>query len=318
MTYQIQPEPVPKIDSTVPNSARVWNYWLGGRDHYEIDRIAGYHYAVVFPEIVDIARADRLFLGRVVRFLARDAGVRQFLDVGTGLPMEDNTHDVAQRVAAESRIVYVDNDPLVIAYARALLTSSPEGATDYVHADLRDPDTILREAQKTLDFSLPVGLTLMGILGHLSDYCEAQTVVKKLMNGLPSGSYLAINDSVGPSERRERALRQYAETGAAPYHSRTRDEFTGFFDGLELVEPGVVSAPSWRPEPDDPAVPADSLHLGAVGRKELFIRDAGRRPGRRAHHDCFRHRYRRREVPAARAGEAAAGRSRFPGMGTRQ
>ena len=288
-----QPEPATKIDTTVPNSARVWNYWLGGRDHYEIDRVAGYHFSVVFPEIVDIARADRLFLGRVVRFLAGDAGVHQFLDIGTGLPTEDNTHEVAQRVAPDARIVYVDNDPLVIAYARALLTSSPEGATDYVYADLRDPDTILQEAQKTLDFTQPVGLTLMGVLGHISDYQQAQTVVAKLMGGLPSGSYLAINDSLGPSERRERALRQYAETGAAPYHSWTRDEFAGFFDGLELVEPGVVLSPAWRPQPDDPALPADLPQLGAVGRKKLSG-DACWLPGRPGtRHPALRHRYRR-------------------------
>jgi S-adenosyl methyltransferase len=265
-----RPGAAPKIDTSVPNSARVWNYWLGGRDHYEVDRVAGYHFSAVFPEIVDIARADRLFLGRVARFLAADAGVRQFLDIGTGLPTEENTHEVAQRVAPDARVVYVDNDPLVLAYARALLTSSPDGATDYVDADIRDPDTVLREAQKTLDFTQPVGLTLMGILGHIADYGEARSAVAKLLDGLPSGSYLAIGDGVSTGERYERALRQYAETGAAPYYSRTVDEFTGFFEGLELVEPGVVPLPAWRSDPGAAAVPPDAPrvgHLGGVGRK---------------------------------------------------
>jgi hypothetical protein len=266
-----RPGEAPKIDTSVPNSARVWNYWLGGRDHYEIDRVAGYHFSAVFPEIVDIARAVRLFLGRVVRFLAADAGVRQFLDIGTGLPTEENTHEVAQRVAPDARIVYVDNDPLVLAYARALLTSRPEGATGYVDADIRDPGTILREAQKTLDLTEPVGLTLMGILGHIADYGQARSVLAKLLDGLPSGSYVAISDGISRGERHERALRQYAETGAVPYHSRTSDEFTGFFDGLKLVEPGVVPLPDWRSDPGAAAVPPDTQRvgqLGAVGRKE--------------------------------------------------
>ena len=268
----------PKIDTAVPNSARVWNYWLGGKDHYEADRVAGYHYSAVFPEIVDIVRAERLFLGRVVRFLGGEAGVRQFLDIGTGLPTEENTHEVAQHAARESRVVYVDNDPLVIAYARALLTSSPEGVTDYVDADMRDPDAVLRGARKTLDLTQPVGLMLMAVLGHIGDYGEARSIVRELLDGLPSGSYLAINDSVGPSERRERAQRQYAQTGAAPYHSRTKDEFTAFFDGLELVEPGVVPVPAWRPDPGPGAgSPADVPQLGAVGRKNLGI--ASRDPG---------------------------------------
>ena len=134
------------IDTTVPHSARIWNYWLGGKDNYEVDRAAGDQFSAIYPGIVDIARADRAFLGRVVRFLAGEAGVRQFLDVGTGLPTADNTHEVAQRVAPESRIVYVDNDPLVLAHARALLTSSPEGSTYYVDADMGDPGKVLHEA----------------------------------------------------------------------------------------------------------------------------------------------------------------------------
>src|SRR5947209_16685710 len=148
------------IDTAVPHSARIWNYWLGGKDNYAVDREAGDQFSAIYPGIVDIARADRAFLGRVVRYLAGEAGVRQFLDVGTGLPTADNTHQVAQRVAPESRIVYVDNDPLVLAHARALLTSSPEGATAYVDADLRDSDRIMSEAAGTLDFTQPIALML--------------------------------------------------------------------------------------------------------------------------------------------------------------
>lgn len=262
-------EPAPKINTTVPNSARVWNYWLGGRDHYEIDRVAGYHYSVVFPEIVEMARADRVFLARVVRYLAGDSGVRQFIDIGTGLPTADNTHEVAQRSAPEARIVYVDNDPLVLAYARALLTSSAEGATDYVSADLRDPHTILREAEKTLDFSQPVALILMGVLGHVRDYDETRSIVTELVRALVPGSYLAINDSVASTDRHERALRQYAETGAAPYYTRSRNEMVGFFDGLDLVDPGVVPVHRWRPGPGTDEIPEDLPLLGGVARKGL-------------------------------------------------
>jgi hypothetical protein len=258
--------PSADIDVTVPHSARIWNYWLGGKDHYEVDRAAGDQFSAIYPQIVDIARADRYFLGRVVRFLAGEAGVRQFLDVGTGLPTVDNTHEVAQRVAPESRIVYVDNDPLVLAHARALLTSRPGGATNYVNADMGDPDMILQEAAKWLDLTQPVALTLMGVLGHVIDYDHARSIVTRLLAGLPSGSYLAINDSVNTSEALEEALRQYEASGAIPYRTRSWEQFAGFFDGLELVEPGVVLLADWRPDPSpfpSPEIP----QAGAVGRK---------------------------------------------------
>ena len=162
-----------KIDTTVPHSARIWNYWLGGKDNYPVDRQAGEQTIAVLPEIVDIARASRQFLARVVHYLAADAGIRQFLDVGTGLPTVDNTHQVAQRAAPESRVVYVDNDPLVLTHARALLTSSPEGATDYIEADARDVGTILEGAAATLDFTQPVAITMLGILPFIADDAEA-------------------------------------------------------------------------------------------------------------------------------------------------
>jgi hypothetical protein len=254
------------IDTSVPHSARIWNYWLGGKDNYEVDRAAGDQFSAIYPGIVDIARADRAFLGRVVRFLTGEAVVRQFLDVGTGLPTADNTHEVAQRVAPESRIVYVDNDPLVLVHARALLTSSAEGSTHFVDANMGDPEMVLREAAKWLDLTQPVGLTLMGVLGHVTDYAEARSIVAGLVDGLPAGSYLAINDSINTSEALEEALRQYEASGAVPYRTRSLEEFTGYFDGLELVEPGVVLVADWRPDPGvsrGPEIP----QVGAVGRK---------------------------------------------------
>ena len=171
------------VDTTVPHSARIWNYWLGGKDNYPVDRAAGDQFSAIFPRIVDIARADRHFLGRVVRFLAGEAGVRQFLDVGSGLPTVDNTHQVAQRVVPQSRIVYVDNDPLVLTHARALLTSSPQGTTKYVDADMGDPAKVLQAAAKWLDLTQPVALTLMGVLGHVTDYAQARSIVAGLLTG---------------------------------------------------------------------------------------------------------------------------------------
>jgi hypothetical protein len=255
-----------KIDTTVPHSARIWNYWLGGKDHYPVDRAAGDKYRETYPGIVDTARAVRYFMARAVRYLAAEAGVRQFLDVGTGLPAVDNTHEIAQRVAPESRIVYVDNDPLVLAHARALLSSRPEGACDYVDADLREPAQILTAAARTLDFSQPVALLLMGVLGHVSDYSTARAAVDGLVGQLAPGSYLALADSVRVGDAHITAGEKYAETGAVPYQLRSPGEITGFFHDLDLVEPGVVPVQQWRPDPAPfPAVPVDTL--GGVARK---------------------------------------------------
>ena len=257
------------IDTTVPHSARIWNYWLGGKDNFAVDRAAGDAWAATFPGVRDIARASRSFLTRSLHYLAAEAGIRQFLDIGTGLPAADNTHQVAQRVAPGARIVYVDNDPLVLAHARALLTSTPEGATAYIHADLRDPDKILAEAAEALDFTKPIALILSGVLGHIVDVGQARSIVRRLMGALPSGSYLSLNDgtSVVGGEQHEQATEDYNESGALPYIQRTPEEIASFFDGLELVPPGVVSCPRWRPDP----APADSLAevdaFGGVGRK---------------------------------------------------
>ena len=257
------------IDTTVPHSARIWNYWLGGKDNFAVDRAAGDAWLATFPGMSDVARASRGFLIRSIRYLAGEAGIRQFLDIGTGLPTADNTHQVAQRIAPEARVVYVDNDPMVLAHARALLTSTREGATAYIHADLGETDKIMAEADKTLDFAKPIGLILSGVMGHVTDTAKARSIVRNLMGYLPSGSYLSLNDgtSVVGGDQLEQATQDYNETGAIPYVQRTPEEIASFFDGLELVEPGVVSCPRWRPE--DPAgdPPAEVDAFGGVGRK---------------------------------------------------
>jgi S-adenosyl methyltransferase len=183
------------LDTTVSHSARIWNYWLGGKDNFAVDREAGDRVAAMLPIIVAQARADRAFLGRAVRYLAGQEGIRQFLDIGTGLPTADNTHQVAQQVASDARIVYADNDPLVLSHARALLTSSPEGVCDYIDADLHEPDKILSEAARTLDFTQPVALMLLGVLHHISDTGQAYSIVGRLIAALAPGSFLAINHS---------------------------------------------------------------------------------------------------------------------------
>jgi hypothetical protein len=255
------------IDTTVPHSARIWNYWLGGKDNYAVDRAAGDQFREICPAVTDIARAEREFIGRVVRYLAGEVGIRQFLDIGTGLPTLDNTHEVAQRVAPESRIVYVDNDPLVLAHARALLTSTPEGATDYVDADLRDPTAILAAAANTLDFTRPIALMLIGILGHIADNEDPYGIVKTLLSALPPGSYLAQCDGTDTDPVLNAATAIYNNTGAVPYHLRSPEEIARFFDDLELVEPGVVSTPLWRPDPSSSGPQGKMAHHGGAGRK---------------------------------------------------
>ncbi|MFD5801277.1 SAM-dependent methyltransferase [Streptomyces sp. NPDC127020] len=256
-----------KIDTSVPHSARIWNYWLGGKDNYPVDEEAGDAYTAVFPGIVTIARSSRAFLRRNITHLVAEAGIRQFLDIGTGLPTADNTHEVAQRLAPEARVVYVDNDPMVLAHARALLYSTPEGATAYIDADVLDPDTVLAAAADTLDLDRPVALILSNILGHVADHDRARSIATRLMDALPSGSYLSVNDgSRGTDPEFERAQDAYNESGAAPYILRTVDQITAYFDGLELVEPGVVPVTLWRPEAGDPA-PAPIGEHGGLARK---------------------------------------------------
>ncbi|MGW0331527.1 SAM-dependent methyltransferase [Streptomyces sp. NPDC003011] len=256
-----------KIDTSVPHSARIWNYWLGGKDNYPVDEEAGDAYTAVFPGIVTIARSSRAFLRRNITYLVSEAGIRQFLDIGTGLPTADNTHEVAQRIAPEARIVYVDNDPMVLAHARALLYSTAEGATAYVDADVLDPDRILASAAETLDLTRPTGLILSNILGHVADDDQARSIVTRLMDALPSGSYLSVNDgSRGTDPAFERAQDAYNESGAVPYNLRTVDQITAFFDGLDLIDPGVVPVTSWRPDPGSPAPEPIGEH-GGLARK---------------------------------------------------
>ena len=256
-----------KIDTQVPHSARIWNYWLGGKDHYPVDREAGEAFREIYPDIVKVARAARYFLARTVRYIAGEAGIRQFLDVGTGLPVADNTHEVAQRVAPESRIVYVDNDPLVLVHARALLTSRPEGACAYVDADARDARKVLDAAARTLDFSRPVSLMLVGILGHVADDDEARSIVRQLVGALPPGSYLTLSDGANTSKVREQAHDRYAQTGAVPYRLRSPEQIQAFFDGLELLEPGIVPVSQWRPDPSPFGPPHHVDTFGGVARK---------------------------------------------------
>jgi hypothetical protein len=255
----------PKLDTTIPQTARIWNYILGGKDNFAVDRQVGEQIIESFPAFARDARLARAFLSRAVRYLAGEAAVGQFLDIGTGLPTANNTHEVAQSVTPNARIVYVDNDPLVLVHARALLTSSPEGVTDYVDADMRNPAQILREASKTLDFDKPVALMLMGILGHIESDEEARGIVTRLMAGLPSGSYFAMYDSSDTSEEVREAARIWNISANPKYHLRSLDRITSFFDGLELVDPGVVRTTEWRPETDEPPVVVDQYC--AIGRK---------------------------------------------------
>jgi O-methyltransferase involved in polyketide biosynthesis len=257
-----------KLDTGVPHSARLWNYWLGGKDNFAVDRAVADQILAMVPEMVASARADRAFLGRVVRYLATEAGIRQFLDVGTGIPTADNTHEVAQRVAPESRVVYVDNDPMVLVHARALLTSHPQGRTDYIHADLREPEKIIEEAGRTLDLKQPVALTMLGILNFIPDDDDAADLVGRLVAAAPAGSYLAISHPTTEinGDTMVEALRLWNEGPAAKMVLRSADQVRRLFGDLEMVEPGVVSCSRWRPDPggaDAEPVP----HFGGVARK---------------------------------------------------
>jgi hypothetical protein len=252
-----------RLDLNTPHSARVWNYWLHGKDNYAVDRAMGDQILAYFPQIVDSARADRAFLGRAVRHLAGDVGIRQFLDLGTGLPTADNTHEVAQRIAPDSRIVYVDNDPLVLVHAQALLTSSAEGVTNYIDGDVGDPEPILEAAARTLDFKQPVALMLLGIMQFVNDDAMAYEIVARLVSALPSGSYLALAHPTAEvhTEAMTAAVASWNEQGSAPMKLRSREQLLRFFDGLELLEPGVVSCSRWR---------ADAPELGEIPEVTQF------------------------------------------------
>jgi len=238
-----------RFDTSVASIARIYDYWLGGKDNFKVDREAAEEMIQVFPGIVAGVRMNRAFLGRAIHYLAAEAGIRQFLDIGTGLPSSNNTHEVAQRAAPDSRIVYVDNDPIVLSHAKALLTSTPEGACAYIDADIRNAGQILKEAAGTLDFSRPVAVCLIMILQFIPDENDPWQITRTLMDAVPSGSYLVVahpaNDVdvvVAP------ALRQLStRMGGTRALPRSHPEVMRFFEGLEMVEPGLVQLHRWRP-----------------------------------------------------------------------
>ncbi|MFB9238226.1 SAM-dependent methyltransferase [Plantactinospora siamensis] len=262
-----------RLDAGVAHPARRYNYWLGGKDNFAADRESGDLLAASYPAARIAARANRAFLRRAVRYLAGTAGIRQFLDIGTGLPTADNTHEVAQRIAPESRIVYVDNDPMVMTHARALLSSTPEGHTRYLEEDLRNPHRILGhpDLAEVLDLDRPVALMLIAIVHFLPDQAAAREVVRTLMAALPAGSHLVISCATTEFLTPELAANwdESLRSGRSDVHPRSREQFTEFFAGLDLVPPGAVAISRWRPDPDDPEqpLPVDASMFGAVGRK---------------------------------------------------
>jgi hypothetical protein len=256
------------IDTSVAHPARVYDYWLGGKDNFAADREAAERVLAVTPGLRWRVQANRRFLARAVRYLAGEAGIRQFLDIGTGIPSANNTHQVGQEVAPDARIVYVDNDPIVLSHARALLTSGPQGATQYVHGDARDPGPIIESAAETLDFGQPVALMLIGVLHLIQDSEDPWGLVAWLMAQLPAGSYLAISHpaiDIGPGQAE--AQRRYNERVSTPQTLRSHDQVARFFEGLELVEPGLVYVHTWRPGEFDTAPEDATSAWGGVARK---------------------------------------------------
>jgi S-adenosyl methyltransferase len=231
------------------HSARVHDYWLGGGNNFAVDRLAGDAVKSVYPGIVESVRANRAFLARAVRFLAADAGITQFLDIGTGFPAANNTHEVAQAVTPEARVVYVDYDPVVVLHARTLLTSRHAGTIDYIDADLRDPGIILTKAARTLDFSRPVAIMLIAVMHLIVDADDPYGIVAALKAAMAPGSYLALSQVASDIETQQvaEARRRYNTLARETQRHRTKDEVTRFFDGLHLVEPGLVPVQQWRP-----------------------------------------------------------------------
>jgi hypothetical protein len=259
-----------KIDTSVAHPARRYDYWLGGKDNFAADRRSGDAVAAAFPTIRTTAVENRRFLRRAVTYLSREAGIRQFLDIGTGIPTANNTHQVAQAIAPDSRIVYVDNDPIVLAHARALLTSSPQGATAYLDADLRRPDEILHHPDllDVLDLSQPVGLMLVAILHFIRDADDPYGVVGRLVSAMPAGSYLALTHATHDYMPPETFAAVSAADTQMPFQFRSRDQFARFFDGLDIQPPGIVSVSEWRDEDEEQPrpTPAETAVYGAVAR----------------------------------------------------
>jgi S-adenosyl methyltransferase len=259
----------PPFDITVANQARIYDYLLGGKDNYAADRAAVDAVLKVAPEMGFTARANRAFLGRVVRYLAAEAGIRQFLDIGTGIPTAGNTHQVAQAVAPESRVVYVDYDPVVLAHARALLTSSEAGATEYIDADLRDTSRILRGAARLLDFSKPVAVTMLMILHVIPDSEDPHALVAAVMDALPPGSFLAVShlgSDLLDQEAKEGFEDIVRRSAQQQYIGRSREQMTRFFEGADLIDPGLVRVEEWRPDPVPTETGRSTLWCG-LGRK---------------------------------------------------
>jgi hypothetical protein len=256
------------LDTTVPHPARVYDYWLGGKDNFAADREVGEQTLQAYPDIALGVRSNRAFLGRAVRHLAGEAGVRQFLDIGTGLPTANNTHEVAQAVSPEARVVYVDNDPIVLAHAHALLTTTPLGATTYLEADLQDTGTILNEAARTLDMTQPVAVMLLAILQFVPAEQDPYGLVTNLMDAMPPGSFLAISHPTADFSPKEAAdsIGRYNDQVAVSATLRNREETTRFFEGLTLVDPGVVPSSKWRPSTKEEAASPAGTWAG-VGRK---------------------------------------------------
>ena len=264
-----KPGPLP-FDTSKAHQARRYDYLLGGKDNYAVDRAAAEAVLAVWPDMPFTPRANRAFLGRAVRYLAGEAGIRQFLDIGTGIPTAGNTHEVAQAVAPDARVVYVDYDPVVLAHARALLTSGETGATEYIHADLRDTQAILAQASRLLDFSRPVAVTLLAILHVIPDSDDPYAIVATLLDAVPSGSYLVVShmgsDLVPPRTQQEMSgISQ--RVSQQQYFNRSREEVARFFAGTEPVEPGLLRVEDWRPEPGGTSGQGSSALWGAVGRK---------------------------------------------------
>lgn len=261
--------PKPRIDTTVAHSARVYDYWLGGKDNFEADRALGDAMVQAIPSLPAMARANRDFLGRAVRYLAGEGGVRQFLDIGTGIPTAGNVHEIAQQIAPESRVLYVDHDPIVLAHARALMTSTSQGQTEFVMADLREPEEILASPglAKTLDLHQPVSLMLVAILMYFHDHEGVHDWVSTLVDALPSGSYVAITHPTADFDPEAVGAAVEAATSAGiTLVPRSKSEVEAFLAGLEIVEPGVVPVLAWYPD-DEPADPNAAWYWAGVARK---------------------------------------------------
>jgi hypothetical protein len=269
----IPEQPSARIDPSVPHPARRYDYWLGGKDNFAADRASGDAIAAAYPAVRTAAIANRRFMHRATRYLAGTAGIRQFLDIGTGIPTSPNMHEIAQGVAPDSRVAYVDNDPIVLAHARALLSSAPEGATAYIDADLRDPERILRhpDVRATIDFDRPVGLMLVAILHFLTDAGDPYGITRRLVEALPSGSYVTISHATLDLVSQDLAATAAPVTATSQIDMafRSREQFGAFFDGLELVEPGITPVTEWRPDdaPEQRPPASEASIYGAVARK---------------------------------------------------